>query len=95
MIGANNLGDFLPLVRWFDLDGMEKRLKRINKRADAFLQGLLEEHRNGKHSKNAMIEHLLTLQKTQPAFYSDYIIKGLIQVNKICLCLFNLIKYLS
>ena len=62
-------GDFMPLVRWFDLDGMEKRLKRINKRADAFLQGLLEEHRNGKHSKNAMIEHLLTLQKTQPACY--------------------------
>ncbi|XP_061342405.1 isoflavone 3'-hydroxylase-like [Gastrolobium bilobum] len=79
LLGANNKGDFLPFLRWFDLDGLEKRLKSISKRADTFLQGLVEEHRNGKHRANTMIEHLLTLQKSQPEYYSDYIIKGLIQ----------------
>ncbi|MQK21743.1 cytochrome P450, partial [Escherichia coli] len=81
LMGANNKGDFLPFLRWFDFDGLEKRLKKISKKADAFLEGLLEEHRSGKHNNgNTMIQHLLTLQKTQPEYHSDYIIKGLIQV---------------
>jgi len=81
LLGANNKGDFLPLLRWFDFDGLEKRLKSISRRADAFLQGLLEEHRSGKHKANTMIEHLLTMQESQPEYYSDHIIKGLIQVT--------------
>ncbi|KAG4999678.1 hypothetical protein JHK87_020750 [Glycine soja] len=79
LLGANNKGDFLPFLRWFDFDGLEKRLKVISTRADSFLQGLLEEHRSGKHKANTMIEHLLTMQESQPHYYSDHIIKGLIQ----------------
>ncbi|KAK7319227.1 hypothetical protein RJT34_03945 [Clitoria ternatea] len=79
LLGANNKGDFLPLLRWFDFDGLEKRLKKITETAEAFMQGLVEEHRSGKHKANTMIEHLLSLQKSEPDYYSDYIIKGLIQ----------------
>ncbi|CAJ1953299.1 unnamed protein product [Sphenostylis stenocarpa] len=75
--GANNPGDFLALLRWFDFDDLEKKLKRISKRTDAFLQGLIDEHRNGKHSANTMIAHLLTQQRSQPEYYTDQIIKGL------------------
>ncbi|KAL2334246.1 hypothetical protein Fmac_015459 [Flemingia macrophylla] len=75
--GANNPGDFLAILRWFDFDGLEKRLKRISKRTDEFLQGLIDEHRNGKHSANTMISHLLTQQRSQPEYYTDQIIKGL------------------
>ena len=75
-----NKSDFFPLFRWLDLDGYVKRLKRVGKRADAFWQGLLEEHRSGKHGNDTMIAHLLTLQKMQPEYYSDQVIKGLIQV---------------
>ncbi|RDX67982.1 Cytochrome P450 81E8, partial [Mucuna pruriens] len=75
--GANNRGDFLALLRWFDFDGLEKRLMRISKRTDSFLQGLIDEHRNGKHSANTMISHLLTQQQSQPQYYTDQIIKGL------------------
>ncbi|KAK7405857.1 hypothetical protein VNO78_07467 [Psophocarpus tetragonolobus] len=78
--GANNLGDFLTLLRWFDLDGLEKRLKKISKRSDAFLQGLIDEHRNGKRNANTMIAHLLTQQQSQPEYYTDQIIKGLAQI---------------
>ncbi|XP_020207301.2 isoflavone 3'-hydroxylase [Cajanus cajan] len=80
LLGASNKGDFVPLLRLFDFDGLEQRLKAISTRADAFLQGLLQEHRSGKHKANTMIEHLLSLQKSQPEYYSDHIIKGLIQV---------------
>lgn len=75
--GANNPGDFLALLRWFDFDGLEKRLKRISKRTDAFLQGLIDQHRNGKHRANTMIDHLLAQQQSQPEYYTDQIIKGL------------------
>ncbi|MQI71985.1 cytochrome P450, partial [Escherichia coli] len=34
LMGANNKGDFLPFLRWFDFDGLEKRLKKISKKAD-------------------------------------------------------------
>nr|KYP60203.1 Isoflavone 2'-hydroxylase [Cajanus cajan] len=80
LLGANNKGDFLPLLRLFDFDDLEKRLKRIAKRADAFLQSLIEEHRSGKHGNaDTMIDHLLKLGESQPEYYSDHMIKGLIQ----------------
>ncbi|GAU26075.1 hypothetical protein TSUD_225380 [Trifolium subterraneum] len=68
-------------ARWFDFDGLEKRLKNISKRADSFLQGLIDEHRLGKRNTNTMIDHLLTQQQSQPEYYTDQIIKGLIVVS--------------
>ncbi|MED6217600.1 hypothetical protein PIB30_019191 [Stylosanthes scabra] len=80
LIGASKVVDFFPLLRWFDFDGLEKRLKRVKKSADEFLQGLIDEHRNGEdHNKKTMIGNLLTQQKLHPQYYSDFIIKGLIQ----------------
>jgi len=75
--GANNPGDFLALLRLFDFDDLEKKLKRIAYRCDTFLQGLIDEHRNRKESANTMIDHLLTQQQSQPEYYTDEIIKGL------------------
>jgi len=79
--GANNVGDFLGFLRWFDFDGLEKRLKKISKRTDEFLQGLIDEHRFGKRNSNTMIDHLLTQQQSQPEYYTDQIIKGLMVVS--------------
>ncbi|KAL1359203.1 isoflavone 3'-hydroxylase [Arachis hypogaea] len=82
LLGANNKGDFMPLAKFFDFDNLEKRLKNIAKRADSFLQGLIQEHRVAAGSNadsDTMIFHLLKLQETQPEYYSDLMIKGLIQ----------------
>ncbi|XP_058778024.1 cytochrome P450 81E8-like [Vicia villosa] len=78
--GANNVSDFLGFLRWFDFDGLKKRLKRISKRTDSFLQGLIDEHRVGKRNNNTMIDHLLKQQQSQPEYYTDEIIKGIIVV---------------
>ncbi|XP_028777204.1 cytochrome P450 81E8-like [Neltuma alba] len=75
--GANNPADFLPILRWFDYDHLESRLKGFAKRSDGFLQGLIDEHRNAKEKANTMIDHLLSLQESQPEYYTDQIIKGL------------------
>ncbi|XP_027117143.1 cytochrome P450 81Q32 [Coffea arabica] len=73
--GASNPGDFLPLLRWVDYKNFEKSLARIGKEIDVFFQGLIEEHRCDR-SKNTMIDHLLTLQESQPECYDDEVIKA-------------------
>ncbi|KAA8531634.1 hypothetical protein F0562_006649 [Nyssa sinensis] len=75
--GASNLGDFLPMLRWIDYQNLEKNLTRLGKKMDSFLQGLIDEHRRDK-STNSMIDHLLSLQESEPEYYTDQIIKGLI-----------------
>ncbi|XP_059623806.1 cytochrome P450 81Q32-like [Cornus florida] len=77
--GVSNPGDFLPFLRWIDYKNLEKNLAGIGKEMDVFLQGLIDEHRLDQ-SKNTMIDHLLSLQESQPDYYTDQLIKGLIMV---------------
>ncbi|KAK7331002.1 hypothetical protein VNO77_25211 [Canavalia gladiata] len=80
LVGSSNPAEFVGVLRWFDFDNLEKRLKRISCRNDAFLQRLIEEHRSGKQSADTMIGHLLSLQQSQPEYYTDQIIKGIVLV---------------
>ncbi|KAK0592734.1 hypothetical protein LWI29_024342 [Acer saccharum] len=80
---VSNPVDFLPVLSWLDNGDFEKRVSKLGKRMDVFLQGLIEEHRknnDGSQSQNTMIDHLLSLQETQPEYYTDQIIKGLVLV---------------
>jgi isoflavone 2'-hydroxylase len=81
LLGANNMGDFVPLIRLFDFGGLVKRMKDVAKKGNSFLQGIIDEIRSEKNGGNNMLQHLLTLQKSQPEYYSDVIIKGIIQVR--------------
>ncbi|KAI4351271.1 hypothetical protein L6164_005647 [Bauhinia variegata] len=79
---ASSLAEFVPIIRWVN-KSFEKEFQRIGKKADMFFQGLIDEHRNrksGLESTNTMIDHLLGLQESQPDYYTDQIIKGLIMV---------------
>ncbi|GMN34491.1 hypothetical protein TIFTF001_004712 [Ficus carica] len=78
--GAANPGDFLPVLNWFGKDGYEKRVRSLAKRTDAFLQGLIDENRRSKERRNSIMDHLLSLQESQPEYYTDQIIKGFILV---------------
>ncbi|XP_031109276.1 cytochrome P450 81Q32-like isoform X2 [Ipomoea triloba] len=71
--------DFLPFLRWIGYKNLEKNMKKLSERFDSFLQGLVDEHRHDK-SRNSMIDHLLSLQESQPEYYTDEIIKGLMMV---------------
>ena len=82
---ASNPGDFLPLLRWVDFGGYEKKLVKLNREKDVIFQGLINEHRSpdqGLVNKN-MIDHLISLQKSEPEYYTDEIIKGLALVNEL------------
>ncbi|KAK9163764.1 hypothetical protein Syun_004666 [Stephania yunnanensis] len=89
LMGASNLGDFLPLLRWFDFQGLEKRIKDTHRERDSLLQGLIDEHRKRGNEfsafstkdgekKKTIINVLLDLQEKEPKSYSDEIIKGII-----------------
>lgn len=85
LMGLSNKGDYLPFLRWFDFQNLEKRLKNISDRYDTILNKILDENRNSKDRENSMIDHLLKLQETQPEYYTDQIIKGLALVMNLCL----------
>ncbi|KAE9457211.1 hypothetical protein C3L33_10886, partial [Rhododendron williamsianum] len=54
--GASNPGDFVPFLRWIDFGKMEKKMLRVQKKMDAFLQGLIEEKRREDDEKVSLTE---------------------------------------
>ncbi|KAG7011036.1 Isoflavone 2'-hydroxylase [Cucurbita argyrosperma subsp. argyrosperma] len=77
--GATNPADFIPLWGFIDPTGFGKRGKKLAKTSDELLQELVDEIRDKEDGGNTMIHRLLSLQNTEPEYYSDQIIKGLIQ----------------
>ncbi|XP_010514586.1 PREDICTED: cytochrome P450 81D11-like isoform X2 [Camelina sativa] len=76
--GAGNAADYFPILCW--VTNYEKRVKKLAGRVDEFLQSLVNEKRAEKVKGNTLIDHLLSLQETQPDYYTDVIIKGIILV---------------
>ncbi|KAL0350521.1 UNVERIFIED_CONTAM: cytochrome [Sesamum radiatum] len=77
--GVSNPADFFPVFRWIDYKGYENNLARLRERMDSFLQGLIDEHKRYKGG-NSMIDHLISMQESEPEYYTDVIIKGIIMV---------------
>nr|AEM42992.1 cytochrome P450 [Siraitia grosvenorii] len=80
--GASHWVDFMPILKWIGGGGFEKSLVRLTKRTDKFMQALIEERRNKKvlERKNSLLDRLLELQASEPEYYTDQIIKGLVLV---------------
>lgn len=84
---TSNLGDHMPLMRWFGMKELERKMIILQKKRDAFLQGLIEQHRTvdgiepKNNKKNTMIEVLLQLQKTDPDYYTDEVIRSFVLVK--------------
>lgn len=84
LIGQTIIGDYVP---WIKSKKMEKRLIECRVKRDSFMQCLIEEQRRvllesdccGER-KRTMIQVLLSLQETEPEYYTDDIIKGLMLV---------------
>ncbi|XP_037443508.1 cytochrome P450 81Q32-like [Triticum dicoccoides] len=79
LIGAANVWDYLPVMRWFDVSGVRSRILATVSRRDAFLHWLIdaERRRMDEGEKKSMIAVLLTLQKTEPELYTDQMIIAL------------------
>ena len=91
--GTSNPMDYLPILEWVDYGGYKKKLMKISSRTEAMLQYLIDEHRNSKKrglEDSTTIDHLLSLQKSEPEYYTDEIIKGLVLVSESCGSVFNI-----
>lgn len=89
--GASNPVDYLPFLQWIDYQGLEKRMLKLRRETDGFLQGLIDKHGStslsttsiqGETNKTTM-DVLLSLQEAEPEHYTDEIIKGIIVVTLI------------
>ncbi|GMH01447.1 hypothetical protein Nepgr_003286 [Nepenthes gracilis] len=78
--GAFYPADFVPLLRLIDYQGYEKRIKKLAMKTDAFFQGLIMDARRTDEREGTIVDHLLSQQESEPEFYSDQTIKGLIMV---------------
>ncbi|XP_050377306.1 cytochrome P450 703A2 [Argentina anserina] len=52
LLGLIYLGDYLPIWRWVDPYGCEKKMREVEKRVDDFHSKILEEHRRAKEGKS-------------------------------------------
>ncbi|KAK9163761.1 hypothetical protein Syun_004663 [Stephania yunnanensis] len=88
LMGTSNLGDFFPWLRWFDFQGLERRVVETHRERDSFMQSLIDEHRERGNEfcafstkegekKKTLISVLLELQEEDPQFFVDDIIKGI------------------
>nr|BAU59407.1 cytochrome P450 81B80 [Fallopia sachalinensis] len=88
--GIMTIGDFFPAVRSVGLTRADERLFWGKfKKVDAFFQDLVDQHRRrlsdpgqevGSVDRKTVIEVLLDLQKEDPQFYTEEIIKGMVLV---------------
>ncbi|GLJ48367.1 hypothetical protein SUGI_1021160 [Cryptomeria japonica] len=44
LMGAINIGDFIPCLDWLDLQGLRRRMKSAHQRIDAVFDKIIEEH---------------------------------------------------
>lgn len=77
--GVSNAVDFMPAIFLLFFRSTEKKIAKLGNKMDKLLQGLVDEHRRDK-SRNTMIDHLLSLQESEPEYYTDQIIKGIVLV---------------
>jgi hypothetical protein len=56
IVGSFDIGDLMPILKPFDLQGFEKRLKPIKKQIENSLSNILKEYRKG----NKIVAHSTT-----------------------------------
>jgi hypothetical protein len=87
VVGAPSVGDFFPALRWVDrLRGIEAAHAKLQAWRDAFVGGIIDDHRRRRDAGNtgdrkSVIDELLALQKTDPEYYTDTILKGIVLVS--------------
>lgn len=100
LLGVIYLGDYLPIWRWVDPNGCEKKMREVEKRVDDFHSKIIEEHRKARKEKGTreegdgdmdFVDVLLSLPGEDGKKHMDDVeIKALIQVLSIFILFYPL-----
>ncbi|CAN6297700.1 unnamed protein product [Urochloa humidicola] len=85
LLGAANTWDYVPMLRWFDVFGVRKKIAAAVSTRDALFRRLIDTERRrmlddggtGSEENQSMIAVLLSLQKSEPESYSDNMIMSM------------------
>ncbi|XP_058750922.1 cytochrome P450 81Q32-like [Vicia villosa] len=83
LLGSGNLNDYFSLLKWIDFQGNKKKMVKLMKKMDTFLQKLVDEKRrdwSNEERNMTLIDVMLDLQQKEPEFYTEEIVKGVILV---------------
>ncbi|RWW55027.1 hypothetical protein BHE74_00038359 [Ensete ventricosum] len=61
LAGLVNIGDFIPAVAWLDLQGLERRMKKLHKKFDSVLSRMVAEHEATKSQREGRPDLLDTV----------------------------------
>ncbi|KDP26138.1 hypothetical protein JCGZ_22239 [Jatropha curcas] len=81
--GTANLKDYLAILRWINDGKLAKKAKELAERTHKLFTRLIDKHqqrKDGLKIADTMINHLLSLQESQPNFYTNDVINGLTMV---------------
>lgn len=56
--GYFNIGDFIPLLAWLDLQGIERGMKNLHKKFDALLTKMFDEHKETSYERKGKEDFL-------------------------------------
>lgn len=75
--GRANFPDFFPFLRWMNF-GIKKKVAYLSKYRDEYFQTIIDDikHSTNEEQNKTMFATLLSLQKTDPTYYTDEFIKG-------------------
>ncbi|GLJ52540.1 hypothetical protein SUGI_1118060 [Cryptomeria japonica] len=63
--GAICIGDYIPWLKWFDLQGYEKIMKKVQKKLDLYMQRILEKHREKGSKDDGEMEDFVSVLISQ------------------------------
>ncbi|KAL3519165.1 hypothetical protein ACH5RR_021754 [Cinchona calisaya] len=82
-----NLCDYFPILRWIGYGG-QKGVIDLHKKRDEILQDVIDRSRNkedaesgwcSKETRKTIVQQLFSLKEAEPEYYTDEIVKGIIQ----------------
>lgn len=89
--GLFNIGDFIPLISWMDVQGIEHGMKKLHKKFDVLITKMIEEHVATMHERKGKPDFLDVLLANQENSEDERLtitnIKALLLV---CLSIFHL-----
>ncbi|OMO70652.1 Cytochrome P450 [Corchorus olitorius] len=84
--GVRNNVDYIPALKWVGVNKVEKKQAILQRRRDELIQNLIEERKksisnsSSEERNRTIIDVLLALQENNPEYYTNVMIRGMVQV---------------